>query len=135
MPVSALTADGEMTPQRAAEILASGVPTSEANLIQYVAAKALLSVAKSSDLGLSPAIQKYVDILSSEAKQHILYGDSPTRGGHLYPGNPVFPQRWSKKGVYTRLVAAAVWTPWMYCETLPAYFHEDKDTYVAESHC
>jgi hypothetical protein len=40
-----------------------------------------------------------------------------------------------KKGVYTRLVAAAVWTPWMYCETLPAYFHEDKDTYVAESHC
>lgn len=102
MPVSALTADGEMTPQRAAEILASGVPTSEANLIQYVAAKALLSVAKSSDLGLSPANQKYVDILSSEAKQHILYGDSPTRGGHLYPGNPVFPQRWSKKrGLHT----------------------------------
>nr|WP_313108863.1 EndoU domain-containing protein [Atlantibacter sp.] len=42
--------------------------------------------------------QKYVDILSPEAKQHILYGDSPTQGGHLYPGNPgktVFPQSWS----------------------------------------
>ena len=98
VPVSALTANGEMTPQQAAEILASGVPTSEAKLIQYVAAKAFLSVAKSSDLGLSPANQKYVDILSSEAKQHILYGDSPTQGGHLYPGNPgktVFPQSWS----------------------------------------
>ncbi|HFV9274704.1 TPA: hemagglutinin repeat-containing protein [Enterobacter asburiae] len=98
VPVSALTADGEMTPQRAAEILASGVPTSEAKLVQYVAAKAFLSIAKSSDLGLSPSNQKYVDILSPEAKQHILYGDSPTQGGHLYPGNPgktVFPQSWS----------------------------------------
>ncbi len=98
VPVSVLTADGEMTPQRAAEILASGVPTSEAKLIQYVAAKAFLSVAKSSDLGLSPANQKYVDILSPEAKQHILYEDNLTSGGHLYPGNPgktVFPQQWS----------------------------------------
>uniref|UniRef100_UPI0037539079 two-partner secretion domain-containing protein n=1 Tax=Klebsiella aerogenes TaxID=548 RepID=UPI0037539079 len=46
VPVSALAADGEMTPQRAAEILASGVPTSEAQLVQYVAAKAFLVVAK-----------------------------------------------------------------------------------------
>ena len=96
--VSALTADGEMTPQRAAEILTSGVPTSEAKLVQYVAAKAFLSIAKSSDLGLSPSNQKYVYILSPEARQYILYGDSPTQGGHLYPGNPgktVFPQSWS----------------------------------------
>ena len=46
VPVSALTANGEMTPQRAAEIVASGVPTSEAKLIQYVAAKAFLAVTK-----------------------------------------------------------------------------------------
>ena len=98
VPVSALTADGEMTPQRAAEILASGIPASEAKLVQYVAAKAYLTIAKSADLGLSAENQKYVDILSPEAKQHILYGDSPTQGGHLYPGNPgktVFPQSWS----------------------------------------
>ncbi|WP_336999358.1 hemagglutinin repeat-containing protein [Pantoea agglomerans] len=98
VPVSALTADGEMTPQRAAEILASGIPASEAKLVQYVAAKAYLIIAKSADLGLSAENQKYVDILSPEAKQHILYGDSPTQGGHLYPGNPgktVFPQSWS----------------------------------------
>jgi filamentous hemagglutinin len=47
---------------------------------------------------IRPENQKYVDILSPEAKQHILYGDSPTQGGHLYPGNPgktVFPQNWS----------------------------------------
>ncbi|MDT8849437.1 VENN motif pre-toxin domain-containing protein, partial [Pantoea dispersa] len=83
VPVSALAADGEMTPQRTAEILASGVPTSEAKLVQYVTAKVFLSIAKSSDLGLSPSNQKYVDILSPEAKQQILYGDSPTQGGHL----------------------------------------------------
>ncbi|HEM6741955.1 TPA: hypothetical protein ACHFX9_001741 [Citrobacter farmeri] len=74
------------------------MPTSEAKLVQYVAAKAFLSIAKSSDLGLSPSNQKYVYILSPEAKQHILYGDSPTEGRHLYPGNPgkiVFPQSWS----------------------------------------
>ncbi|MEX2989886.1 hemagglutinin repeat-containing protein [Serratia fonticola] len=51
VPVSALTADGEMTPQRAAEIVASGVPTSEAKLAQYVAAKAVLAVTKSSGKG------------------------------------------------------------------------------------
>jgi filamentous hemagglutinin len=51
VPVSALTADGEMTPQRAAEIVASGVPTSEAKLVQYVAAKAVLAVTKSSGKG------------------------------------------------------------------------------------
>lgn len=98
VPVSALTANGEMTPAKAAEIMASGVPASEAKLVQYVLAKAVLTVAKSSDLGLAASNQKYVDILSPEAKQHILYGDSLTSGGHLYPGNPgktVFPQNWS----------------------------------------
>ncbi|MHB2057548.1 VENN motif pre-toxin domain-containing protein [Pantoea dispersa] len=83
VPVSALASDGEMTPQRAAEILASGVPKSEAKLVQYVAAKAFLSIAKSSDLGLAPSNQKYVDILSPEAKQHILYGIA-LRKGDIY---------------------------------------------------
>lgn len=39
-----------------------------------------------------------MDILSPEAKQHILYEDNLTIGGHLYPGNPgktVFLQQWS----------------------------------------
>ncbi|EKN6128144.1 hypothetical protein DVQ59_21765, partial [Yersinia enterocolitica] len=98
VPVSALTSHEAMTPEKAAEILASGIPSSEAKLVQYVLAKAVLTVAKSSDLGLSASNQKYVDILSPEAKQHILYGDGPTSGGHLYPGNPgktVFPQNWT----------------------------------------
>ncbi|MFM1365718.1 EndoU domain-containing protein [Yersinia enterocolitica] len=98
VPVSVLTSHEAMTPEKAAEILASGIPTSEAKLVQYVLAKAVLTVAKSSDLGLSASNQKYVDILSPEAKQHILYGDGPTSGGHLYPGNPgktVFPQNWT----------------------------------------
>ncbi len=40
----------------------------------------------------------YVDILSPEAKQHILYGDKPGSGGHMWPGQQgktVFPESWS----------------------------------------
>ncbi|TDN42516.1 EndoU domain-containing protein, partial [Azoarcus indigens] len=40
----------------------------------------------------------YVDILSPEAKKHILYGDKPGSGGHMWPGQPgktAFPQSWS----------------------------------------
>jgi filamentous hemagglutinin len=117
VPVSALTSYETMTPAKAAEIMASGVPTSEAKLVQYVLAKAVLTVARSSDLGLSASNQKYVDILSPEAKQHILYGDSPTQGGHLYPGNPgktVFPQNWSADKVVHEIgdIATSPDTQW-----------------------
>ncbi|WP_367620790.1 MULTISPECIES: RHS repeat-associated core domain-containing protein [Burkholderia] len=33
-----------------------------------------------------------------KARKHILYGDSPTSGGHMWPGNPgktVFPESWN----------------------------------------
>ncbi|OCG38439.1 hypothetical protein A9G25_12160 [Gilliamella sp. Bif1-4] len=53
---------------------------------------------KGTNVKISPENQKYVDILSPEAKQHILYGDGPTSGGHMYPGNPgktTFPKDWS----------------------------------------
>lgn len=117
VPVSVLTSNETMTPAKAAEIMASGVPTSEAKLVQFVLAKAVLTVAKSSDLGLSASNQKYVDILSPEAKQHILYGDSPTQGGHLYPGNPgktVFPQNWSADKVVHEIgdIATSPDTQW-----------------------
>ncbi|HDL7761110.1 TPA: VENN motif pre-toxin domain-containing protein [Yersinia enterocolitica] len=46
VPVSVLTSHEAMTPEKAAEILASGIPTSEAKLMQYVFAKALLTVTK-----------------------------------------------------------------------------------------
>jgi filamentous hemagglutinin len=66
---------------------------------------------------ISPANQKYVDILSPEAKQHILYGESPTQGGHLYPGNPgktVFPQNWSADKVVHEIgdIATSPNTQW-----------------------
>ncbi|WP_392551398.1 EndoU domain-containing protein [Orbus wheelerorum] len=41
--------------------------------------------------------QEYVDILSEEAKNHILYGDKPGSGGHLFPGQAnktTFPSNW-----------------------------------------
>jgi filamentous hemagglutinin len=53
---------------------------------------------KGTNVKISPENQKYVDILSPEAKQHILYGDGPTSGGLMYPGNPgktTFPKDWS----------------------------------------
>jgi filamentous hemagglutinin len=40
----------------------------------------------------------FIDILSDESKKHILYGDGPGSGGHLWPGQPgktVFPESWS----------------------------------------
>ncbi|WP_083439327.1 EndoU domain-containing protein [Herbaspirillum autotrophicum] len=44
----------------------------------------------------------YVDILSPEARKHILYGDGPGSGGHLWPGQSgktVFPESWSANKV------------------------------------
>ncbi len=121
VPLDIVLSNEQMTPQKAAEILSSGIPTSEAKLMQYVAAKAFFSVAKSSDLGLSASNQKYVDILSAEAKQHILYGNSPTQGGHLYPGNPgktVFPKNWSADKVVHEVgdIATSPDTQW-YAQT------------------
>lgn len=46
VPVSALTSNETMTPTKAAEIIASGMPTSEAKLVQYVLAKAYLAVSE-----------------------------------------------------------------------------------------
>lgn len=70
---------------------------------------------------ISPENQKYVDILSPEAKQHILYGDGPTSGGHLYPGNPgktTFPQSWSADKVVHEIgdIATSPNTTW-YAQT------------------
>lgn len=53
VPLDIVLSNEQMTPQKAAEIISSGVPTSEAKLMQYVAAKAFFTVAKSTDLGLS----------------------------------------------------------------------------------
>lgn len=117
VPLDVVLSNEQMTPQKAAEILSSGIPTSEAKLMQYVAAKAFFTVAKSSDLGLSASNQKYVDILSAEAKQHILYGDGPTSGGHLYPGNPgktLYPKEWSADKVVHEIgdIATSPNTKW-----------------------
>lgn len=46
----------------------------------------------------APNTGQYVDILSPASRKHILYGDGPGSGGHLWPGQPgktVFPESWS----------------------------------------
>ncbi|WP_233611380.1 hemagglutinin repeat-containing protein [Citrobacter sp. FDAARGOS_156] len=76
VPVSALTANGEMTPQRAAEIVASGVPTSEAKLVQYVAAKAFLAVAKNTNSNPAHNAASYaglkMDLKTTEAANEVV---------------------------------------------------------------
>ena len=64
--------------------------------------------------------KNYVDILSPEAKQHILYGESPTQGGHIFPGNPgktTSPTtQWYAQsgtgGLYTKAGRPARWVAW-----------------------
>ncbi|MBD1226990.1 hemagglutinin repeat-containing protein, partial [Xenorhabdus griffiniae] len=46
VPLDVVMSNEKMTPEKAAEIVASGVPTSEAKVMQYVAAKAFLALAK-----------------------------------------------------------------------------------------
>lgn len=70
---------------------------------------------------ISSENQKYIDILSPEAKKHILYGDSLTSGRHLYPGNPgktIFPKDWSANKVVHEIgdIATSPNTQW-YAQT------------------
>jgi filamentous hemagglutinin len=82
--------------------------TMQGNGIDVVRANAAVATATGVGLGLvldgglnggAKGLGKdYVDILSPEAKQHILYGDKPGSGGHMWPGQEgktVFPKSWS----------------------------------------
>ncbi|MDX8000528.1 hypothetical protein FE394_15325 [Xenorhabdus sp. Reich] len=46
VPLDVVMSNEQMTPEKAAEIVASGIPTSEAKVMQYVVAKAFLAVTK-----------------------------------------------------------------------------------------
>ncbi len=46
VPLDVVMSNEKMTPEKAAEIVAGGIPTSEAKVMQYVAAKAFLALAK-----------------------------------------------------------------------------------------
>ncbi|WP_228957315.1 MULTISPECIES: hypothetical protein [Photorhabdus] len=46
VPLDVVMSNAKMTPEKAAEIVAGGIPTSEAKVMQYVAAKAFLALAK-----------------------------------------------------------------------------------------
>ncbi|PHM40351.1 VENN motif pre-toxin domain-containing protein [Xenorhabdus szentirmaii] len=164
VPLDVVMSNEQMTPEKAAEIVSSGVPTSEGKLMQYVAAKTFLALTKNSGTAnktesplpqwsagegkFSPKEQgkvtnvenatskldakslpykdtvgsvgkstDYTDILSPEAKKHILYGDSPTSGGHLFPGNPgktTFPSNWTKEKIIHEIgdIATSPKTQW-----------------------
>ncbi|WP_176553669.1 CdiA family toxin C-terminal domain-containing protein [Xenorhabdus szentirmaii] len=48
VPLDVVMSNEQITPEKAAEIVSSGIPTSEAKVIQYVAAKAFLALTKHS---------------------------------------------------------------------------------------
>lgn len=65
--------------------------------------------------------KEYVDILCPDARQHILYGDKPGSGGHMWPGQPgktVFPQAWSADKIVHEVgdIATSPGTKW-YAQT------------------
>ncbi|WP_162202305.1 VENN motif pre-toxin domain-containing protein [Photorhabdus luminescens] len=51
VPLDVVMSSEKMTPEKAAEIVASGIPTSEAKVMQYVAAKTFLALAKNPGVG------------------------------------------------------------------------------------
>ncbi|MDB6375161.1 DUF637 domain-containing protein [Photorhabdus bodei] len=51
IPLDVVMSNEKMTPEKAASIVASGVPTSEAKVMQYVAAKTFLALTKNSGSG------------------------------------------------------------------------------------
>ncbi|MGE8641405.1 MAG: EndoU domain-containing protein, partial [Achromobacter sp.] len=61
--------------------------------------------------------KEYVDILPPDSKKHILYGDGPGSGGHMWPGQPgktVFPENWSAEKIIHEIgdVATSPNTQW-----------------------
>jgi len=66
--------------------LEAGVSSSLAPKVISAVTAEISDAAKSSVPAIADAAE-YSDILSPEARQHILYGDSSTTGGHYPPGN------------------------------------------------
>ncbi|CAI0979283.1 Uncharacterised protein [Serratia rubidaea] len=109
VPVSALTADGEMTPQRAAEIVASGVPTSEAKLVQYVAAKAVLTVTKTLSTGSTNAAENATKTVIDSKKFDYLFGNVKS-SEHNADRSTQLAQTMNRLGLETNEKGASVLT-------------------------
>ncbi|MGQ8817303.1 hemagglutinin repeat-containing protein [Serratia sp. NA_13] len=109
VPVSALTADGEMTPQRAAEIVASGVPTSEAKLVQYVAAKAVLAVTKTPSTGSTSAAENATKTVIDPKKFDYLFGNVKS-SEHNADRSTQLAQTMNRLGLETNEKGASVLT-------------------------
>ncbi|SUB83918.1 Uncharacterised protein [Pragia fontium] len=65
MPLEAVISKGDMTLEKAASIVASGVPTSEAKVAQYVVAKAILSISERTSSGI---VQSRINIANGQTR-------------------------------------------------------------------
>ncbi|MCO7004397.1 DUF637 domain-containing protein, partial [Pseudomonas aeruginosa] len=118
---------GVLTAVKGGAQITAKLPTAAKNLVNAIA-ESPVSGSMSSQLGavgdlgrLGGGGKGYVDILSHEAKQHILYGDKPGSGGHLWPGQAgktVFPQNWSADKIVHEVgdIATSPSTKW-YAQT------------------
>ncbi len=100
--------EGKFSPKDQGKVTNVENPTSKPDAKSLPYKDTVGSVGKSTD---------YVDILSPEAKKHILYGDSPTSGGHIFPGNPgktTFPSNWTKEKIVHEIgdIATSPKTQW-----------------------
>jgi hypothetical protein len=96
---------------------ANAIKSESRGVVGKEAGKDAAKAEKETIAKISPENQKYVDILSPEAKQHILYGDKLGSRGHLYPGQPrktVFPKDWSADKVIHEIgdIATSPKTQW-----------------------
>ncbi|MER2474958.1 TNT domain-containing protein [Photorhabdus laumondii] len=78
VPLDVVLSNEKMTPQKAAEIVAGGIPTSEAKLIQFAAAKAYLSLNKYATKDPSPQLPNRV------AEKNTLAVDEEAAGWSQY---------------------------------------------------
>ncbi|MBH8870046.1 DUF637 domain-containing protein, partial [Pseudomonas aeruginosa] len=116
---------GVLTAVKGGAQITAKLPTAAKNLVNAIA-ESPVSGSMSSQLGAVGDLGRlggkgYVDILSHEAKQHILYGDKPGSGGHLWPGQAgkkVFPQNWSADKIVHEVgdIATSPSTKW-YAQT------------------
>ncbi len=118
---------GVLTAVKGGAQITAKLPTAAKNLVNAIAESPVSGSMSSQfgavgDLGrLGGGGKGYVDILSHEAKQHILYGDKPGSGGHMWPGQAgktVFPQNWSADKIVHEVgdIATSPSTKW-YAQT------------------
>ncbi len=80
VPLDVVLSNEQMTPQKAAEIVAGGIPTSEAKLIQFAAAKAYLSLSKYQSTEI---VSGKEDLLAKHVKENVIASQKANKSSNF----------------------------------------------------